>query len=63
MKNLIAIPAIGLFAVGMAHAADAKQPRDIGSVAAANEEVRGTPPQQDPRRLTLELCLILGDAA
>lgn len=53
MKRLLAIPTVGLFAVGIALTADAREPRNIGSVAAANEEVRGTPPEQDPRRLRL----------
>lgn len=58
MKRLFAIPTVGFFVVGIALAADAREPRNIGSVAAANEEVRGTPPQQDPRRLRLGIKLV-----
>lgn len=53
MKRMFALSAVSLAAMSVAISVEAREPRNIGSVAAANEEVLGTPPQQDPRRLHL----------
>lgn len=50
---------VGIGAAGLAiNGADAATPRDIGTVAAANNDILGTPPAQDPRQLKLGLKIV-----
>lgn len=50
---------VGFGGAGLAPSgADAATPRDIGTVAAANNDILGTPPAQDPRQLKLGIKIV-----
>lgn len=55
---MLALLATVSFTAIAAGAADAATPRNIGTVAAANDDVLGTPPAQQPRKLKLGLKLV-----